>query len=376
MYFASEVKFLFALSGRRLGVNLRQVYRYLVNGYKTLYKRSETFFEGLEELRPSHWLRVTSGGECTIRRYWEPGFRPDEGLTRAECVELARDRLIDAVRMRLRADVPLAFCLSGGIDSNTVISIARKVLGHDVHGFYVKNRDDRYAEDEFVQATVGELGIRCTAVPVSPEGVLENLREITRYHDAPVYFVAYYPHWIMMREIAAHGCRVAVSGTTADELFCGYYMHHNAYLYEVRDEVELYARALAGWSVKVLPVIRNPHLRNPRLFFDSPDLDDIMYFESGKYAGYLNHEFREGYSETRYTDSFLRNRTLNELFEEHTPAILHEDDLNAMYFSVENRSPFLDRRLFDTVLTFPTRYLIREGISGSSAESVGSLRLW
>ena len=364
-YFGSEVKFLIALSGRRLRPNYRQIHRYIVNGYKSLYKQRETFFEGLEEVRPATWMRVAATGASHTSCYWSPVYRPDYRLSYHDCVELARIKLIDSVRLRLRADVPLAFCLSGGTDSNTVISIAKKILGYDVHGFYVRNDDARYVEDDFVDATVKELGIRYSAVPVSTVNAMENLRAITRYHDAPIYFVAYYPHWLMMREIAADGFRVAVSGTAADELFGGYYMHHNAYLYEVRNNITGHKKALDDWVAKVQPVIRNPKLRDPELFFGTPDYDEIMYFEHEKYSQYLTGDFLEPYREKTYTDSFLRNRTMNELFEEHTPAILHEDDLNAMYFSVENRSPFLDRGLFETVMCFPTEYLIRDGMSKS-----------
>ncbi len=69
----------------------------------------------------------------------------------------------------------------------------------------------------------------------------------------------------------------------------------------------------------------------------------------------------EPFAEERFTGDLLRNRMLNELFHEAVPVILHEDDLNAMYFSIENRSPFLDRELFEFCSRIPTRHLIRDG---------------
>ena len=64
-----------------------------------------------------------------------------------------------------------------------------------------------------------------------------------------------------------------------------------------------------------------------------------------------------------YTDSLLRNRMLNEMFHEAVPVILHEDDLNAMYYSIENRSPFLDRELFEFCSRIPSRYLVQNGLA-------------
>jgi asparagine synthase (glutamine-hydrolysing) len=75
----------------------------------------------------------------------------------------------------------------------------------------------------------------------------------------------------------------------------------------------------------------------------------------------LVEPFLEAFNEEHYSNSLLRNRMLNELFHESVPVILHEDDLNSMHFSIENRSPFLDRNLFEFCQTIPTVNLIQKG---------------
>src|SRR5262249_7491305 len=160
IYFGSEPKFIFALIGRTLPVNVEHIYRYLVNGYKALYKSPQTFFQGLGELPPGSVLEIGPTGESVRRRYWEPAFTPDESLSYEDCVESARAALVRSLRLRLRADVPLAFCMSGGIDSNALIGIAKRLLGCDVEGFTVVNTDRRYDEWDMVQASVRELGLR------------------------------------------------------------------------------------------------------------------------------------------------------------------------------------------------------------------------
>ncbi|HEX4071431.1 MAG TPA: asparagine synthase-related protein, partial [Planctomycetaceae bacterium] len=103
------------------------------------------------------------------------------------------------------------------------------------------------------------------------------------------------------------------------------------------------------------------YLKNPRLYFENSGLRDHIYLDADAFAGYLERDWHEQFTETDYTPPLLRNRMLNELFHESVPVILHEDDLNAMYFSIENRSPFLDRQLFELACRIPTRYLIRDG---------------
>ncbi len=363
LYFGSEVKFIVALLGRRLPIDYDHLSRYLVNGYKALYKEDRGFFQGLRELPSATTLRVHADGRETSETYWRPAIREDDAMTWTQAVEGARDRLIRSMELRLRADVPLAFCMSGGVDSNALIAIAKNVFDYDVHGFTIVNSDERYDEQDIVEQAVKELGIKHTSIPVDTADFIPKLRTLVRQHDAPVYTITYFAHWLLMESIAQHGYRISVSGSAADELFTGYYDHHLAYLYEVRGDAGLHARSLAGWQKHVKPIVRNPHLGNPDLFVRDPEFRDHIFLDADEFAKYLTRDWAEPFRECRYTPGVLRNRMLNELFHEATPVILHEDDLNAMYYSIENRSPYLDRPLFEFCNTIPTRHLIRDGIA-------------
>lgn len=361
IYFGSEIKFIVALLGHALKVNTNHLSRYLVNGYKAIYKSKETFFLGVEELPPGSCLHISASGDEHLSRYWKPGPSIDESMSYAQAVKGARDHLIRSVELRLRADVPLAFCQSGGVDSNALIGIAKRVFNYDVHGFTIVNTDARYEEQDMVECAVKDLAVRNTQIPVTTDRFLEQLRELVRYHDAPVYTITYYAQWMLQKAIAEAGYRVAVSGTGADELFSGYYDHHLAYLYEIRGDSQLHASARASWETHIRPIIRNPHLGNADLFVNDRGFRDHIFLDAEGFAAYLQKPWFESFSEEQYSGDLLRNRMMNELFHESVPVILHEDDLNAMYFSVENRSPYLDRDLFDFCNSIPTRHLIRDG---------------
>jgi asparagine synthase (glutamine-hydrolysing) len=343
--------------------NLDQVRRFLVNGYKSLYKSGETFFEGLDQLAPGRLLTLDADGERT-RTYWEPPAPSAADMEFEEAVSGVRQRLIRSVELRLRADVPLAFCMSGGVDSVSLISVARRELGHDVHGFTIVNQDSRYDEREMVGIAVGELGVRHTEVRLDTTGFLPRMRELVRLHDSPVATISYFVQWLLMAAIHEHGYRVSVSGTAADELFSGYYDHHLAYLREVRQDPVLFERSRSAWEEHVRPLVRNPYLRDAELFVRHPEFREHIYLDAPEFAGWLANGAAAGpepFAEHAFTQDLLRNRMLNELFAEAVPVILHEDDLNAMSFSIENRSPFLDRELFEFSLSIPTRHLVRDG---------------
>jgi asparagine synthase (glutamine-hydrolysing) len=361
LFFGSEPKLLFALSGKQPRPDLRQLHRYLINGYKSLYKQPATFFEEVSELPPACVLHRDADGTESVQRYWTPAFKPEADMTYAEAVAGARAALIRSMELRLRADVPLAFCMSGGVDSNALIAIARRQFGYDVQGFTIANSDARYEEMALVHHAVAELGIRHTTIPLRSQGFLDGLRELVRYHDAPVYTITYYVHWLLMESVRAHGYRICVSGTAADELFTGYYDHHGFYLAQVHDDPDRYALSLRNWNEHIRPIVRNPLLQDPETFVRHPHARGHIYLDADAFAACLREPWQEAFFEARYCDDLLRNRMLNELFHEATPVILHEDDLNAMYHSIENRSPFLDRHLFEHCFRIPTRHLIKDG---------------
>jgi asparagine synthase (glutamine-hydrolysing) len=335
----------------------------LVNGYKALYKTNETFFEGLEQLSAGSVALVNSEMGWQEFPYWIPQFGPvNPDMSYKQAVTGTRERLIRSMELRLRADVPIAFCLSGGIDSNALIGIAKRELDYDVHGFTIMNTDSRYEEREMVEISVRELGLKHSTVSIDTHDFLPNLRELVKYHDAPIYTITYYAQWCLMQEIARDGYKVSMSGTGADELFSGYFDHHNAYLAAMSVEDPMrFAEALREWQKIVAPIVRNPFLQDPEYFLKKPYSREHIYLDCDVFAGFLSTPFAEPFKETFYTQHLLRNRMANELLVESVPVILHEDDLNAMYYSIENRSPFLDSKLFDWCQSIPTRHLIQNG---------------
>lgn len=359
IFFASEVKFIQSLMGDKLAVNYQQLLRYLVNGYKSLYKTEDTFFLGIKELSYASNLVINRDLNTHIRQYWVPTWTPRE-MSLSEAIEEFKQRLLQAVKIRLRADVPLAFCLSGGIDSGSIVSIAAKVFNYDVATFSMIDRDERYNEYDNIRATIDDLGCKNTIIEIPQANLFSRLKALVQYHDAPVYTISYYIHSFLSEAISNNGYRVACSGTGLDELITGYYDHFNLYLYEMR-HLPNYSRYLEDWRQHTGHFVRNPYLQNPELYFGQPDFRGHIYLDNDAFAGMLKVDFFEEFTETVYADSLLRSRMMNELFHEGTRVILHEDDLNSMFYSIENRSPYLDSRLYEIAYSIPNECLIQDG---------------
>ena len=360
-YFASELKTLAALTGRTPQVNAETVRRFLVNGYKSLYKTDQRFHRDIQELPAGACLTITGAGQQKSTEYWRPEYRPAP-MSFDDAAQNVRDRLTESMRLRLRADVPIAFCLSGGLDSAALASIAAHRLNHDVSTYSIIDSDERYNEEDNIMATVGDLGCQHRLIRLRQEKNLDRLDALTRYHDQPVATISYYVHSLLSEAMQQDGVRVSMSGTAADELVTGYYDHYNLHLHAMADHPE-HGRRLAEWQQHLGGIVRNPHLKNPDLYRHDPGFRDHIYLNNDVFAGYLIEPFDEPFIEQAYSPHLLRNRMLNELRQEAVPVILREDDLNSMKHSIENRSPYLDRALVEFCFTIPPEHLIRDGFA-------------
>ena len=293
----------------------------------------------------------------TEGRYWDRSPAAEAEMSFEEAAAGVRERLIRSVELRLRADVPLAFCMSGGVDSLSLISIARRELDYDVHGFTILNSDERYEERRW--STTPSRSSVC-ATPASRSSTSASCRVCagwSAHHDAPVCTISYYVHWLLMEAIHEHGYRVSVSGTAADELYSGYYDHHLLYLRRERRRAGASgvggarpARSRATPSCRTRTCSRATRRSATTSTWMPTSLPRCCPSSSPSRS--RRHDFDAG---------LLRGRMLNELFYEAVPVILHEDDLNAMFFSIENRSPFLDRELYESRDPIPARQLVRDG---------------
>ena len=367
LFFGSEPKSIFALSGVKPLININHIRRFLVNGYKSLYKKKETFFKNIEEIPPGGCVELSP--HFGLKNYqWNKfsEYSPNNEMTYQEAVDGTRERLVNAMKIRLRSDVPIAFCLSGGIDSNALIGIAKNLLNYDVHGFTIMNKDSRYEEKDMVEYAVKEQDLKHTPIPVEKENFLENLSSLVKAHDSPISTISYYAHSLLMKAISKNGYKVSMSGTGADEIFSGYYDHHLAYLSEIYFiDKDLYNCSLANWISNIKPIVRNPYLKDHQYFIKNPLSRKHIYLDCDLYNEYLTYPFLEEFEEKFYSNFLLRNRMANELFHESVPVILHEDDLNSMLYSVENRSPFLDSKLYEWSLKIPTKFLIKNSLAKS-----------
>lgn len=219
--FASEVKALFALPEvqRRLDpAGLASVFSF----WSVL--DPDTVFEGVQSVPPGHTVAVDRDG-LRVARYWHWSFdgEADGALTDDDAAEAIHALLSDAVRLQLRADVPVGAYLSGGLDSSIVTTIASQQQHRDgLRSFSLGFDDPTFDESTFQHRLVDHLGSRHSSIRVRPTDVGDAFARMVWHAETPVTRTAPVPMMLLADSVRAAGMKVVLTGEGADEAFGGY----------------------------------------------------------------------------------------------------------------------------------------------------------
>ena len=361
-FFGSEIKIIKSLCKKKFDINKNQINKGLFLGYKSLHKTNNSFFKNIYSLESSTNLLVDLNFSIKKKKYWKPKLKINFNLKENDVVQTINELLVKSIKLRMRSDVPIAFCLSGGIDSSILASHASKTLKKKISTFTIIDNDYRYNEIKNVNEIIKDLRCKSNYIYLKKDNIkfFERINELTNYHDGPITIPSYFIHSFLSEAISKNKFRVAISGTGADEIFTGYYDHFLLHLNEIKG-TKYYSKNLKNWRKFIKPTIRNPLLKKHNLYINDNKNRENVFESNFNLIKYARNYNGEDFTEKNYTKNLFRNRMLNELFQEVVPVILKHDDHNSMYHSVENRSPYLDKDLLEYSLTIPPHLLISDG---------------
>ena len=234
LWFGSEIDSISKLSGVQIKPNIEMINRFLVNGYKSIFKDDKRFILDFKEIAPGTVETFNYDFEIksiTVQNKWKTIKFINQSELDIE--NQIRKILVESLEKRILSDVPIAFCLSGGVDSSSLVAIARRDLGIDVDTFSIITDDIRYNEEKNIDVVVKHLGVRNHKLKFTKENALHELKKIINHRNYPLVTINYFLHSQLMREISNKGFKVSISGTGADEIFSGYYDHHLFFLKEI-----------------------------------------------------------------------------------------------------------------------------------------------
>lgn len=219
LLFASEMKSLLSVPGMRAEVDraaLREVFTHWA------VQPPRTIFTGIHELPPAHYL-TCRGGEVTVTPYWDLDYTLEaEARGEAEYLEELESLLIDATRIRLRADVPVGAYLSGGLDSSITTALIRAYTGSHLDTFSIAFSDERYNESPFQRDMADFLGTEHQEVYCTHADIGAIFPDVIWHTETPVLRTAPAPMFLLSRLVHQHNFKVVMTGEGADEILAGY----------------------------------------------------------------------------------------------------------------------------------------------------------
>lgn len=361
--FSSEISPILKLCPDSNNINYNSILRFCINGYKSVKKENQTFYKKIKELPSGHNLFLKQN-KIKLNQYWKPVLNPDPRIDYKNVTENIREKLINSLKQKLRSDVKLAFTLSGGIDSNSLVSIAKQILNYDVHAFSILNKNKSYEEKKFINKSVNKLNINHQYIELENNNFIKEITNIIAQRKMPILTISHYLYGKLTKSMSDKGFKVVLSGYGADEIFTGYYDHFNLFFQHLKSKKKSkFKDEVRKWKKYIRPWIRNPYLKNPLLYCNNKNFRSHVYLNNELFSSFLKNSWSEPFFEKKYTSDLLRNRMLNETFKEIVPISLFEEDLQSMSNSMENRSPYLDKDIFEYMMKVPTDYLISSGFS-------------
>jgi len=381
--FASEAKALFAMGVEANwddyapGFSLAQQY----------VPTPRTLFDGISQVPPAHFLVVNDQGRESTHAYWKPEFpeEPPEGSDGSADPEEVLHALRESVVLRVSEPCPMAFSLSGGLDSSSIVALASQELGRPVPAFSVSFEGQDYDELQLARSTAEDIGAELHSVPVRRLDQITLLSEAAVATEGTAINGQLVGKHLLSRAIHEAGFKVVLSGEGADEGFLGYAHLHADHASLAHPELLTELGAAAGVQRGIMSATDQSGIDNPLGCLDFHSMPSFARAKLG--FGAMLVPLMEGDIDPYFPSEALARCAIQTAKTESAPShasfanqgawlwmrtalanyILKTlGDGTEMTHSVQGRVPFLDHHLMELAIRLPTRTKLR----GSEAKAI------
>ena len=376
--FASELKSLIDLPGLDRSLDERAIDEFITYQY---VPHPHTIYRHLNKLPPG-CRAIWQGGSLKVEPYWRIDWTAEwNEIGEAEAIERTRELVEDAVRIRMRSDVPLGAFLSGGIDSSIIAAVMTRLSDRPIRTFSIAFPHPEFDESAHAREVATALGTEHAEFTVEPRA-MEILPQLVRFYDEPFGDSSAIPTWYLS-EMTRRSVTVALSGDGGDELFGGYERYQAVRLGEWLDRSGPLRRLAAAGFWQRLPSGRSQRnlLRRFRRFAEAAADDPVgrylawmSIFDARRRGDLYRPEFVErlGDADPRafLERAWERSRGRDAVacasaadLQTYLPCdLMTKVDIASMAHGLECRQPFLDVRLVEFAASLPTHLKRRGGI--------------
>jgi len=381
--FASEIKAILEVEGIPREPNNIRILQYLGN-YPLLENKS-TFFKDIFQLPPSHYI-IMRKDNFEVEQYWDIEKKEFDN-------ERAKDTFLelfeDSIRLRLRSDVPVGTCLSGGLDSSSIVCVLNKLIDSSKQKTFSSCFEDkRFDERDYIQEVINATNVTPHYIFPDIKQLYPKLFSIIWHHDEPFEGTSILAQWCVMKLAKENKVLVVLDGQGSDEILAGY---HPYKWYILLDSIKRKNLVEIIKNYKfLLEAVQSYRKTTNKSFFEFIKQISKSKFRSSKgdssYAKkYLTDEFlNSNLNELTLSlplkfNNKLENKLYQDTYFSSLQKLLQYEDRNSMAFSIESRVPFLDYRLVEFVFSLPikfkinkgwTKYILRKSMKGVLPEKI------
>lgn len=367
--FASELKPIMQFPNFKKEINRDVLGSYLFHQY--IYG-SQSIFQNVYRLEPGTWLTYKYGA-IKKEKYWDITEKYHEGLQQKQsdydtAKRDLKELLVDSVKKRMIADVPLGTFLSGGYDSSLVTAIAQDVSDQPVKTFCIGFEETEFNEAVYAKKIAEYLGTDHTELYITKDDMLSLVDSIPQYFDEPFADSSQIPT-MLVSQLAKQKVTVVLSGDGGDELFCGYTKYEKEPLAQMLDPIGNTIRTISN-----LPMIRNIGIQEKlpyrwRTIVNNKDrksktqYGNLGYFPTiSKLLGKEQDALGIQYDERHFKEKVWQKRAMLLDQETYLPDdILCKVDRSTMKYSLEARCPILDYRVIEYSYKLPQKFKYYQG---------------
>lgn len=355
LIFSSEINPLISLQQKGLTINRNVVATYLNNSDYDL--GGKTFVKEIETLEPGTLVSIELvTGQMQVERWWQPSA--GDTIKNADAKDIVsefRNMFLENVKEHMRSDVPLAFALSGGLDSSAIVCAARYLFPNaKITTFAYVSNDTQFNESSWAKRVADFVNSDHYEVKIDYKQFNRDIISCVERQGEPFGSLSVYAQYKLYQAVKAAGFKVCLDGQGADELLGGYRG------YPLNKLISLWVKRKYLGTVKFLYYWRKlPGSTN----IDVLKLMVALLLTVLKLTKFSKrvHEKINGIHKLSKAEDFsnaLVTRLINEATSGGLQALLRHADRNAMSSSIENRTPFLTTRLANFIFQLPDEYLV------------------
>ena len=361
-YFGSEIKQILTFM-ENPKVDKQVLYDFLYLGYQHYDKN--TFFEDIKNLRPGHNLYYDHDtNNIEIKKYYNLKKEDKIYNTLEESVEAYKTKFNDSINFRLRSDVKVGTCLSGGLDSSYVAKIASEKYKNEdkFTAITAKSIDVRNDESHYAKIVADIYNLNWKITEPSKADFFNAIDDIIYNQEEPFGSPSIIMQYFVMKKAKEEGCIVMLDGQGGDETLLGYERYYIPYLNSIKNPIKRISefRKLSKNSKLSLKQLLSYYL-----YFGIPKLREYYLIKRNNYILDKNKIYFNKRLVSEFTKSSkdLFSLQEKELLELQLEKLLKFEDRNSMAHSIEARVPFLDYRLVECALAIPAKFKIKDGWS-------------